>query len=215
MKRNHIQRLIENGEHQQQDFKFEISDARKIARSLVAFANTDGGRLLIGVKDNGVIAGVRSEEELYMIESAAHIYARPRIKYTANTWIVEGKTVVEVIVESGKQKPYAAPNEEGKWMVYLRRQDSNVLANKLLVRAMRKKRSPIGVFLTLDNEQKIILELLKESEGVTLSQFCKFAKISRKHAEKIIVDLMVLDIIECKTEESKTVYILKQNSNES
>lgn len=54
----YLQQLIAEGEHQQQDFKFEISDARKIARSLSAFSNTDGGRLLIGVKDNGRIAGV-------------------------------------------------------------------------------------------------------------------------------------------------------------
>ena len=46
----YLQQLIAEGEHQQQDFKFEISDARKIARSLSAFSNTDGGRLLIGVK---------------------------------------------------------------------------------------------------------------------------------------------------------------------
>ena len=59
---DYIHSLIAEGEHQQQDFKFEISDARKIAKSLSAFANTDGGRLLIGVKDNGRIAGVRSEE---------------------------------------------------------------------------------------------------------------------------------------------------------
>ena len=65
---DYIHALIAEGEHQQQDFKFEISDARKIAKTLSAFANTDGGRLLIGVKDNGKIAGVRSEEEKYMIE---------------------------------------------------------------------------------------------------------------------------------------------------
>ena len=64
---DYIHALIAEGEHQQQDFKFEISDARKIAKTLSAFANTDGGRLLIGVKDNGKIAGVRSEEEKYMI----------------------------------------------------------------------------------------------------------------------------------------------------
>jgi len=70
MKKQHpIKILIAQGEHQQLDFKFEISDAAKIARSLVAFANTDGGKLLIGVKDNGVIAGVRSEEEKFMIEN--------------------------------------------------------------------------------------------------------------------------------------------------
>ena len=64
----YIHLLIAEGEHQRQDFKFEISDARKIAKTLSAFANTDGGRLLIGVKDNGKIAGVRSDEEQYMIE---------------------------------------------------------------------------------------------------------------------------------------------------
>ena len=62
----YIHLLIAEGEHQRQDFKFEISDARKIAKTLSAFANTDGGRLLIGVKDNGKIAGVRSDEEQYM-----------------------------------------------------------------------------------------------------------------------------------------------------
>lgn len=49
----YIRQLVSEGEHCHQDFKFEISDARKIARSLSAFANTEGGRLLIGVKDNG------------------------------------------------------------------------------------------------------------------------------------------------------------------
>ena len=66
----YIRQLVSEGEHCHQDFKFEISDARKIARSLSAFANTEGGRLLIGVKDNGKIAGVRSDEEIYMIEAA-------------------------------------------------------------------------------------------------------------------------------------------------
>ena len=50
MKRRHpIEELIAQGEHQQLDFKFEVSDSKKIARTLSAFANTDGGRLLIGV----------------------------------------------------------------------------------------------------------------------------------------------------------------------
>ena len=75
--RYRIQRLVDEGEHQQQDFKFLISDARKIARSVSAFANRDGGRLLIGVKDNGTIAGVRNEEDVYVVEQAAQRYCRP------------------------------------------------------------------------------------------------------------------------------------------
>ena len=73
----YIASLIEEGEHEHQDFKFAVSDARKIAHSLSAFANNDGGRLLIGVKDNGAIAGVRNEEDIFVVEQAAEMYCEP------------------------------------------------------------------------------------------------------------------------------------------
>ena len=75
------------------DFKFEISDSRKIARTFVAFANTDGGRLLVGVKDNGAIAGVRTEEEFYMVEGASRLYCHPEIPLKIKQWI-DRKSVV-------------------------------------------------------------------------------------------------------------------------
>lgn len=67
--RQYLQQLIAQGEHQQQDFKYKVMDAEKLARSVSAFANTDGGRLLIGVRDDGHISGIRSEEEIYMMHS--------------------------------------------------------------------------------------------------------------------------------------------------
>ncbi|MCK7530152.1 MAG: ATP-binding protein [Marinilabiliales bacterium] len=77
----YINALIQLGENQRLDFKFEISDAKKMARTFSAFANTDGGKLLIGVKDNGRITGIRSEEEIYMAESSAHLYCKPAVEY--------------------------------------------------------------------------------------------------------------------------------------
>ena len=67
--KRYILSLIKEGEHQQQDFKYRVSDACKLAKSVSAFANTDGGRLLIGVRDDGNLSGVRSEEEIYMMQS--------------------------------------------------------------------------------------------------------------------------------------------------
>ena len=61
---NDLYALIREGEHSEQDFKYRISDARKIARTLSAFANTTGGRLLVGVRDNGSIAGVKDEDDI-------------------------------------------------------------------------------------------------------------------------------------------------------
>ena len=64
--------LIKEGEHQQQDFKYRVEDALKLARTVSAFANTNGGRLLIGVRDDGHLSGVRSEEEIYVMHQAAY-----------------------------------------------------------------------------------------------------------------------------------------------
>ena len=72
-----IKKLILLGENVNIDFKKTISSAEKIAKTLVAFANNKGGKLLIGVADDKTIKGVKSEdEEKYMITKAAHIFCR-------------------------------------------------------------------------------------------------------------------------------------------
>ncbi len=99
----HIRSLIAQGEHQELDFKFEISDARKIARTLSAFSNTDGGRLLIGVKDNGRISGIRSDEEFYMVGSAASLYCKPEVRFESRSHTIEGKSVLEIYIPPVKK----------------------------------------------------------------------------------------------------------------
>lgn len=135
----YLQQLIAEGEHQQQDFKFEISDARKIARSLSAFSNTDGGRLLIGVKDNGRIAGVRSEEEIYMIEAAAKLYCRPNVEISVQTYEVDGKTVLVAEIPKAEQKPVQVQDETGKYLAYVRIADENILATPVHLAVWRQK----------------------------------------------------------------------------
>ena len=103
---NYIKHLIEGGENQQLDFKFEIADSRKIARTLVAFANTDGGHLLVGVKDNGAVAGVRSDEEFFMAEGAARMYCRPEVPFEVRDWNVDGRRVLEIIIPKSDQRPH-------------------------------------------------------------------------------------------------------------
>ena len=138
-----LNKLIEQGEHQQQDFKFCINDSKKIAKSLVAFANTDGGRLLIGVKDNGRIAGIKSDEEFYMIEAAAKIYSKPAIDFTTKQWHIEGKTVLEIGIEASDERPHFAKDENGKWMAYIRKDDENLLAHKIQIEVWKKQKSSL------------------------------------------------------------------------
>lgn len=206
----YIQNLIDEGEHQKLDFKFEISDAKKIARTLVAFSNTDGGKLLIGVKDNGKIAGVRSEEEYYMIDSAASLYCKPEVKVNYNKWNIEGKTVVEVDIEEGDQKPYMCMLENGKWMAFIRSGDENFLADVVQLRAWEHKHRKSGVLLKYSEDEQFVMDYLNLHKNITLKQFVNKAGIKRRKAIEIMGKLAAFNLVEIHTTEKGSYYTLKK-----
>jgi len=203
---SYIRKLIDQGEHQQLDFKFEISDSKKIARSLAAFANTDGGKLLVGVKDNGVVAGVRSEEEFYMVEAAAHLYCKPEVGFKMKEWNVDGKMVLEIDIPKSNNGPYSAPDKDGKMMVYIRVKDQNLLANTVLLNVWRLKKRKKGITIRYTDKEKILLDYLDKNKTITLSKFRRIAGISRKVAEKVLVDLITLEIIIMEVTEKDVFY---------
>ena len=102
--------LIREGEHENQDFKYKISDSRKIARTISAFSNTSGGRLLVGVRDNGVVAGVKDEDDIYMIENATQIFLSPSVYPEILAHNVDGKVVWESIFQKGVVSPTRSKN---------------------------------------------------------------------------------------------------------
>jgi predicted HTH transcriptional regulator len=205
----HIHNLIAEGEHQRLDFKFEITDSRRIARTLVAFANTDGGRLLIGVKDNGAIAGVRSDEEYYMLEGAATMYCKPPVEFQSKEWTINNKTVLEIIVPKSNKRPHYAAHKDGKWLVYIRVADQNLLANRVLLKVWEREGKPKGVFLKFTEKEKILLEFLEKNPTITVSRFCRMAKISRQKAENILVKFVLLKTIHIIFTDKQTFYSLK------
>ncbi|MCK5730643.1 MAG: ATP-binding protein [Draconibacterium sp.] len=210
-----LYKKIDEGEHQKQDFKFCINNSKKIAKSLVAFANTHGGRLLIGVKDNGKIAGIKSDEEFYMIESAAKIYSNPAITFLTKQWHIEGKTVLEIIVEPCNKKPYFAKDENGKWMAYIRIADENILAHKIQIEVWRKQKSKKGIHFTYSNNEKFLIDYLQKNISISFSKFIRAAHISRKKAEEILSDFIIMEIVNLNSHEEGTTFSLNKNFNNS
>ena len=205
----YIHTLIAEGEHQQQDFKFEISDARKIARTLSAFSNTDGGRLLIGVKDNGKIAGLRSDEEKYMIEAAAQLYCLPEVHYTMQTFHVEGRNVLIVQIDKSDKKPVYAKDETGKPLAYIRIKDENILATPIHLRVWQQSGSPAGELIQYTEREQLLLDLLEKNCSLSLNRYCRQAKISRRAAEHLLAKFIRFDIVEPVFENHKFYFRLK------
>jgi predicted HTH transcriptional regulator len=206
---HYIKELIQQGENQHLDFKFAINDSKKIARSLVAFANTLGGKLLIGVKDNGNITGVRTDEEYYMAEAAANMHCRPPVYFETKVWNVDGKKVLEISIPESNNKPHLAFDELKKWLAYIRVNDENILANAVLLKTWQKQKSKSGVKISDTGPGQFLMMYLSENKQITLSEFLKKAKVSYRKAIEILSDFMVLQLIETAYIDGKYVYTAK------
>ena len=192
----HIQKLIEEGEHQLLDFKFEISDSRRIARSLAAFANTDGGRLLVGVKDNGAIAGVRSDEEIHMIEAAAEMYCQPKVSYSTEEWEINGKTVLEVIIPKDNDTKHKAPDNQGHYKVFVRVKDENIVADPILLKVWKRQKSKKVALISCTEPEMALLHYLSEHPSITLEEFMALTPIiNKRRAENILIDFILIGTI--------------------
>jgi len=197
-----------DGEGDMLDYKQEISSANKIAKTMVSFANHKGGTLLVGVRDNRSIAGIRTEDEKYMLDLAASFYCKPEITLEILEHDIGGKVVLECIVPEGDNKPYSAKGEDGKWWVYIRNKDKSLLASKIVVDVLRRQASNKGTLIKYGKNEEMLLKYLAENERITLNEFKKKINISRWRASKILVNLISAGVIRNHTHEKTEFYTL-------
>ena len=200
--------LIAQGEHQQQDFKYEISDVRKIARTLSAFANTDGGRLLIGVKDNGKIAGVRSDEEIYMVEAAASLYCIPPVECHMSVHRVEGRGVVIAEVEPSAERPVRARLDDDSLCAYMRIADENIVASPVQMALWREADKERSTMMSFTEREQSLLKLLADSpEPLTLNRFARLGRLPRYRAVQQLALFIRFGLVEQQFVDHTFVYV--------
>ena len=210
----YLRSLIAEGEHQQLDFKFEINDARKIARTLSAFSNTDGGRLLIGVKDNGRISGVRSDEEYYMAESAASLYCKPEVKFETRNHQIDGKSVLEIYIPPVVQKPVYARDHDQRWLAYIRVDDENILASIIQLEVWKEEHKERGKLLEFTKSEEFLLLYLKNEPGNPLAKIQRDTGFRRKELVTLMTKLVLFDVVEMQFREGRNIFLLRDTPGE-
>ncbi|MBO4485672.1 MAG: ATP-binding protein [Prevotella sp.] len=208
--RQFLQQLIAQGEHQQQDFKYKVMDAEKLARSVSAFANTDGGRLLIGVRDDGHISGIRSEEEIYMMHSAAYKYCTPQPSIHFDTLHAEGRNVVIATIPPSPQKPVFALTAEGKHRAYIRIADENIIASPVHLDLWRQETSKQGVLLHYSDDEAALMEVLKKHPPLTLNLTVRLARLPRHKVIRLLARFIRFDLATWKYEDERFLFSLAE-----
>ena len=204
-----IRKLILEGEGTSLDFKNTISRCEKIARTMVAYANNKGGKLLIGVADDGKIVGVKSEEEeKYMILKAAHLYCKPALEPVFEEIYIDDKLVLVVDIPISTMKPHYSLSEDKKWWVYIRVKDKSILASKIVVDVLKRNNNQQGVFIEYSTNEEALLKYLDENERITAREFSSMQKLSRRSSYRVLVNLILSGVIRIHTTEKEEYYTL-------
>jgi predicted HTH transcriptional regulator len=212
-----VNRLIEQGEGFTVEFKRKVSTPEKIARALIAFANTKGGHILFGVDDDGSIVGVESEKsEADLIHEAGTSFCEPEIHPDIDIVPFNGKDVIVAIVAESTEKPHyfsgpvnGSPETTEGTRVYIRVNDKTVMASKEVVKILRNERPDAPpVRIEFGENEKRLFRYLDAHERITAKEFSSLVNISEHRASKILVGLVRAGVVRIHTLERTDFFTL-------
>jgi predicted HTH transcriptional regulator len=209
-----LNEIIENGENQQVEFKRKFTEPEKIAKEMIAFANTQGGRILFGIDDDKKVVGVESEKgEIEYIDLAAKFYCEPQLNFTIDIMHIYRKDVIVLNIPESTRKPHRLI-ENGKedgddTKVYIRVKDKSVQASNETIKVLKRLRhdAPAQI-INLGDKERALLDYLSKHDRVTLKEFREFLNLSNRRASRIIVNLVRADLIRLHNHEKDDFYTL-------
>ncbi|WKN33385.1 ATP-binding protein [Porifericola rhodea] len=226
MSMQEIQRLVNSGEGEHIEFKRKVAHPEKILKEIVAFANTKGGHLLIGVDDNGNIPGIKfADEEIFVLEKAIQQWCRPKMEYDIEVVKINGhKSVVHYKIKESERKPHYVLNEgykkqaappkkkqvrQHKGKAYVRYEDKSLQASSEVWKILKRARKPRDMQFTFGEKEKLLMEYLEQHSQITLSEFTKLARLPRFRASQTLVLLVLANVLKIIPKEKEDIFMLK------
>lgn len=193
-----LKELVKKGEGEHVEFKLKSNHPEKIVREMVAFANTGGGKLFVGVGDDKTIKGLKdAEEDEYTLTKAINKYIFPKINYkTEKIPISPDRDVLLITIPRSVDKPHYVVDESGTRQAYIRVEDKSIQASREMKEIMRRGRGDRDIRFQYGEKEEKLMKLLDEKESVTVDLFAAFAGIPRKIASNTLVVMVLARILE-------------------
>ena len=205
-----VRSLASKGEGLKIEFKKKAAFPEKIVREVIAFANTQGGDLLIGVDDDGNVSGQRFiEEEIFVMEKAIRDLVFPSLEFEVFSFKLNEKKGVAVFrIPLSPNRPHYIQEKERK-QAYVRVEDRSVQASREVWEVLKKSRNPKDTVFTYGKKEEILMKALGENERITLKEFAKLAHLPKFLASKTLVRLVTANVLKIHPQEREDYFTLK------
>lgn len=193
--------LVRRGEGTYLEFKLKTNHPEKIVRGIVAFANTYGGIMLIGVSDDRKIPGLKyADEDEYLLVRAIHKYCFPRISYTLErVQLYDDREVLVIRVPPSPDRPHYVqtdPVNSDDKRAYVRVGDKSVQASREVREILKGEQAARNIRFTYGDKEQKLMQHLDQHQTITVDLFATIAGISRKIASRTLVLLVLANVLQ-------------------
>jgi len=206
-----LKHLVRHGEGQRLEFKMKVKFPEKIIKELVAFANSEGGHLFVGVSDDGQIEGSKFvDEDEFLLEKAISQYCFPAFTYHVYRISLEnGRSVLVYRVFESIDKPHFVQLESDPNPVcYVRVKDRTIKASKEMKQILRRENEE-GLSFAYGDAERWLMEYLRANEQITLADFSLKCQLPTWLASRKLVLLVISRVLKIEPGENQDYYSLR------
>ena len=203
-----LKKLVSQGESASLEFKKKASYPDKIVREMIAFANAHGGTLLVGIGDDGEVAGLKHpEDDAYVIQLSLQKVS-PRLPVTETFIPIGGsRHVIQYHVAESKNKPHYLLDGEKK-EAYIRVNDQSIKASREVVEIARRSQVKRDVRFHYGDHERMLMRYLDTNPDITLREFMKVSGLKRFYASKKLVLLVLANVLRITPHEKGDLFSL-------
>ena len=205
-----LKQLVSQGEGFTLEFKRKAAFPNKIVREMIAFANAKGGILLLGVDDDGTLAGLKHPEDEVHVVGEALKRVRPALRYELTAIPVgRSKTIIQYEIFESIRKPHYFLNDDNSKESFVRVDDKSIKASRELREIVKRKQRMKDVRFHYGEHEKFLMQYLDEKKHITLKQFVSLRRINRFYASKKLVLLVLANVLNIIPTEKGDLYAIK------
>ncbi|MDX1903029.1 MAG: putative DNA binding domain-containing protein [Thermonemataceae bacterium] len=207
-----LKKIVRQGEGLQLEFKLKTKHPEKIIREIIAFANTKGGMLMVGISDDKQLIGAKfPDEDEFILQKAIAEYCFPEISYQIERISLDEDTERSVLIfhiPPSTNPPHYIQKGEDKGKVYVRVADRSIQASKEMKMILKEQKKRKNFRFNYGEKESLLVQYLSQHPYVTIEDFAKIAHISPKTASRTLVLLCLANVLRIEPQEEKDRYLL-------
>jgi predicted HTH transcriptional regulator len=206
-----LKELVRHGENKYVEFKLKTTHPEKIVREMVAFANSDGGKLIVGVADDKTLKGLKfPDEDEFILHRAIEKFIYPAIDYSIDRLAVEGER--EVLIYTIPKSPFKPHFVDLDGILenrkaYVRVADRSVQASREMREILKGERKGLNIRFQYGEKEKILMKYLADNQQITVDIYSEIAKIPRKIASRTLVVLVLANVLKVQPHEIQDFFV--------